>query len=192
MDFHRKILNYLRRLTAALDNRDNIIGAGAVEPYAAHISGNISLGTDWTTIDFDQTIHVNPLYRKVGAQIFVKEAGLYAVHFTLDLTGANGSDDIDSRVALASFGLLSYGFTTNTERTHVVSLPVPMKPDYPLVIQGRRTAGPTTVAAGGTRFMMYRISRVTDNDADVGDPPNIKPPPSEARATDPPDIIWQE
>lgn len=159
--FHRKVLDYLRRLGSKLDS--NIQSSeGDAQTIAAIFTSPFTVGTDWTDIVWPLFLHQSDLYTVDNHKIGVREAGIFALHFTFEVPDADGATLFDTRVNYDGLGTLRYGITTNVDRTHVVTMPLAMDPRYPLVIQARwRGASSTDLDDEGSRFMLYRLSRRT-------------------------------
>lgn len=105
--FHRKLLDYLRRITTKLSNTEFGGGGGDVETFAATMTLDFDLGNNvWTDVEWDDPLRMDAFYSHSATtnpeQITLLQAGLYLVLCDLHVEGesewymqiANGDDDV--------------------------------------------------------------------------------------------------
>jgi hypothetical protein len=172
--FHRKLLDYLRRLGAKLNQ---FVGQGAVEALVAYIDTQ-STFVSYTSISWDHTLWIDSPFENNGTYIRVLVDGLYVFHvdvlvpegFTLgniviELIGPSGTT-FYPLFSLCRFETFSYAMTIS----------LPLLADTQIRVQLKTNIAVTDgLQASGTRLTIMRIR----DDARGGDVPGgiITPKP---------------
>lgn len=171
-NFHRKLIEYLRRLAAKIDGKEfrEIIRSTTTEAFAAVLTGDIEIPASlWTPVTFGKHIHRNPLYEVSGPWITVREAGLYMLHVNLLTTFTDSSQELLSRIVYRKATditpmdrFLKYGYTMMTcdPGTHSLSIPVPIEEDDSISVQVKLNNAIVAedLLAHASRLAIYRLS----------------------------------
>lgn len=175
--FHRKLIDYLRRLTGKLNQ---YVGAGnGLETFVTTIAGeaNATLGSDWAPIDWTLDIRKDAVYEHSISsnqeQITVLLAGLYIILCDLWLdTGP--TFPVSTRVVILDpEGFVEYGFTElGAEGSLSMAVPVVLKADKVIRIDAKDSGGGGDfLKTRGCRLTILRVA--LDDSGGTSDTPGI-------------------
>lgn len=172
--FYRKLIDYLRRLSAKLQAEINSGGNGSIEVYSAWIENNATLDATFGSIDWTKDLRVDAPYSHSESvnpeKITINLDGFYVIFVDLDInTGETAPIETQIKFTygistfLAKFGSgLINDFGTLSQM-----IPVPLKATTVIEVQAQdAAAGTTTLLSKGSRITIMRLR------ADSGGGPN--------------------
>lgn len=171
--FHRKLLDYLRRLTSKLDafaNREPDIPPPAtnVAAYAGFLINDQQTESLYTAINWEGTLWRDSPYEPQGDKLKVLEPGLYVFNIDLWLLDPGG---IDAQITLGItngdlFFYPTFGFGGFAQHSFSMTVPLPLLANTSVaVLLKTNIPDPQGLKHNGTRMT---VLRVRDN-ADGGD-----------------------
>lgn len=169
--FHRKLLDYLRRLGAKLNR---FVGAGgAVEAFAGTLSSDQATVVSYTAITWNNSIHLDPVFVNNGNNIQVLVPGLYVLALDLqvaDLGFTRG--DIAIAIVDSSNNVIFYpefGFGRADLPTYSMTIAMPLLANTRIATQLRvDVANAAGLLKAGTRLTILRITQDATGGGGIG------------------------
>lgn len=167
--FYRKLIDYLRRLSAKLDKvTGGNQGGGEVSTFAAVSREDQSIDTDYTSFNWTRELHKDPCYdhdeSNLPETIGILCDGFYVIHTDYEFTGAVGCL-INTDVLVfdgSAEGELDYSLGTITltaaNITHSRSIPLALRAGSEIEIRAKRTGDPINALKAGTRITVIKLS----------------------------------
>lgn len=160
--FHRKLIDYLRRLTSKLQNA-TFDFEGALDTFLAVLSTDqvISSHPTYAGITWDTVIRSDDSYTftEGGSLLTVNQDGFYVVFVDLEVTRTVNTD-LDSWVVSALGNKLSYSHmrTSDDDGEHTIVVPMSLRAANRFEIQAKKITGVVEMQLEGCRFAVVRVN----------------------------------
>lgn len=171
--FHRKLLDYLRRLGAKLEQVVGPGGGGGGTPgenvttikhVGCYIDANQNLAGTYTAIDWTNTLWIDSdAFTHAGAYISVVKTGMYLVHCDVEL-GESGYSSADLVLSVSNSDGTQlfypiYGYATLNFGNNSVAICIPLLEGKTIAVLVRCPLAPASgqIKAQGTRLTVLRL-----------------------------------
>ena len=169
--FHRKLLDYLRRLTGKLEQYIDVTGGGGggtgttgVPTIALWLSSDTGLETSYTAVNFDKKLWLDSTeYTYTSGRITVVKKGLYLIEFDLE-TSAVGGDVVEAVVQVLNPDntvqfTVSFGYTTVDTTTTSMAVPIalPAGKTFQVSVRTSGAGDFTGIKKRGTRLTVLQL-----------------------------------
>lgn len=159
--YNRKIIDYLRRLSAKLQALLN--GAGsAVECYSAWFDASQTVAAAYATITWNKDLHVDGPYSHSmtvdPGKITVVLDGLYLVCCDLQVDAAVQGAIKLTNTNTGAVSYVKFGYSNSGAETLSMAIPLPLIAGITIEVQLQDSLGTTTVNTLGSRITILRLS----------------------------------
>lgn len=165
--FFRKLIDYLRRLTAKLQAAINNDGSGtAVKTFASWLDeADYSIGASYAGIEWKKDLRIDSPYSHSTStnpsRITILEDGMYLVLVDVHVTGSNLPVETALKIHNNNTGgdsLAKFGFSAITvEGSLSMAIPLPLIANVYLEVLIRGTGGSDTAKYTGSRITILKL-----------------------------------